>query len=925
MGRPTKSTKKALPVAEVAQAPIGENPAWWVYICPSITGVQRQCVQVCVRVMGGAMTESLDVVQGKGGRPGTTTDVQGYVICPPSHYDSYLTLREDSYVPLVTPTWIFRSVLQNSQVLLPTDRFSANPTKVFSSVVMYCVQVDVDPRKVIAALMVNGGGQLVSLPTNAATHVLCLRNSGSDYTQAVEWQRQTKSMLDDVATNVALVRDGCDRFAAGGCKGSLPDMVVQYLLGQCGLLSPQIVSYDWVQECVRQGRRVPETDFSFPENATPSPSSSSNEPPLTLQDLIDTCQKQTIYPPAPASDDLWKDLSQHAPRSEAMVGEVIVFARHIPSSLQVRMRHALEALGAAVLPSHDLVKATYVVCGYQSGAEYSAALTLHKPVVSMQWVAACIAAKAIVATSPPTSLVRQTLYAPSRRHGGIPGMDACVITLSGFSARSSPTRDDIQALVRLSGACYLSVLSRSHTTHLLCLEPTGEKFKRSIAWGLTNVVKLEWLVQSVQQWQKGPEATYSWLQPSISASITTTPVVTTTGTSSVDKRCSATTSGAPPPSPNSKPTARGKKGPKFQVDDALDALLDDPQRTTPLKSTSPPSKRPHEATPSNTSVTAVTTPIQLRKAIATNSIENNEEVVAGVPKKGRVAPAVQKKQPLTKGIKRPSSTTNDEANVAHDDTPPPPKARRRTTTTKKQKAHDDNECADQLGSTKTPKAASSQYAFLLTGSHEDMAMDASIVMALGGTVLETRRAFDLSCTHVICKHLKRTEKVVCGMASGKWILTPAYLKQCLAKGTFVDEAPFEWGGATSSKRGSGTVDPRIWPPVAQYWRQEIATGRSHGAFHGKKFGLYGTDSMTPPADMCRRIIHAAGGTILDRPSDYDQDTLVVVGEGSKADPTVGQWTVKGIPCIAPGFLIDVITKNQLEPPTWESYAVGGRA
>ncbi|RHY17486.1 hypothetical protein DYB36_009830 [Aphanomyces astaci] len=677
MGRPTKSTKKALPVAEVAQAPIEEHPAWWVYICPSITGVQRQCVQVCVRVMGGAMTESLDVVQGKGGRPGTTTDVQGYVVCLPSHYDSYLTLREDSYVPLVTPTWIFRSVLQNSQVLLPTDRFSANPTKVFSSVVMYCVQVDVDPRKVIAALMVNGGGQLVSLPTNAATHVLCLRNSGSDYTQAVEWQRQTKSMLDDVATNVALVRDGCDRFAAGGCKGSLPDMVVQYLLGQCGLLSPQIVSYDWVQECVRQGRRVPETDFSFPDNATPSPSSSANEPPLTLQDLIDTCQKQTIYPPAPASDDFWKDLSQHAPRSEAMVGEAIVFARHIPSSLQVRMRHALEALGAAVLPSHDIVKATYVVCGYQSGAEYSAALTLHKPVVSMQWVAACIAAKAIVAMSPlATSLVRQTLYAPSRRHGGIPGMDACVITLSGFSARSSPTRDDIQALVRLSGACYLSVLS-SHTTHLLCLEPTGEKFKRSIAWGLTNVVKLE-----------------------------------------------------------------------------------------------------------------------------------------------------------------------------------------------KQKAHDDKECADQLGSTKTPKAASSQYAFLLTGSHEDMAMDASIVMALGGTVLETRRAFDLSCTHVICKHLKRTEKVVCGMASGKWILTPAYLKQCLAKGTFVDEAPFEWGGATSSKRGSGTVDPRIWPPVAQYWRQEIATGRSHGAFHGKKFGLYGTDSMTPPADMCRRIIHAAGGTILDRPSDY---------------------------------------------------------
>ncbi|RHY34089.1 hypothetical protein DYB32_001171 [Aphanomyces invadans] len=358
----------------------------------------------------------------------------------------------------------------------------------------------------------------------------------------------------------------------------------------------------------------------------------------------------------------------------------------------------------------------------------------------------------------------------------------------------------------------------------------------------------------------------------------------------------------------SKPGA--KKGPKFQVDDALDALEND-KRSTPLKAASTPSKQPSTEIVAEAG-SAVTTPIQLRKAIATNSIEN--EIVA---KHGRSTIAATKK-PTAKAKKRPSRATatesNDEIEVIEQDDPPPPAKSRRTAAANRTTDAPSTPTPNKSAPLAKPKA--SRYVFLLTGSHEDMAMDASIVMALGGTVLETKRAFDPACTHIICKDLRRTEKVVCGIASGKWILYPAYLKECLAKGMFVDEVPFEWGAPTASKRtAKGSLDHRIWPLVAQYWRQEITSGRSKGAFYRRKFGLHDADSMTPPADMCRRIIQAAGGTV-------DKDTMVLVGEAKKMDQAVKRWQGLGIPCIAPGFLIDYITKDQHSRPMWQSYAVG---
>ncbi|CAK4080974.1 unnamed protein product [Aphanomyces euteiches] len=850
--------------AKKAQEDVAAAVSWWVYVCPSITGVHRKCVEVCVRVMGGGIADSLDKIHGVDPQKALGTAASFYVICHSSNYSSYLSIRDNYYVPIVTPAWIFRSVLQNSQVLLPTDKFSANPKKVFSSVVLYCVHVESDPRKVIASLVSNGGGQLVSQPTTAATHVLCLRNTGPDYERALEWQSQTKPMLEQVASNLADIREGCDCFLKDqscGKGASLPDMVVQYLLGQCGLLSPQVVSYDWVQECVKQGRRVSEQGFYFPEK----PSTKTPEHSLTVQDLVETCQKQSIYPAA-QTDELWKDEAQLS--GDSLAGEIFVLARHIPNHFQQRMAQALEALGASALMISkgdamiQVPKATYVVCGYQSGEEFALATKLAKPIVSMQWIAACIAAKTIVPTaaSSHTSLVRQILYAPAVRHGGIDGMEGCVVTLSGFSARSSPTRDEIQALVRLTGACYLAVLSRSHTTHLLCLEPSGEKYKRAQAWGMTNVVQFEWLVECARAWKMIPSSSFSWLTGNAK------PVEKEKSSSNTSTLLSVTKSTLAVP--------------KFQVEDALDAL--DEKENTPLKATNTPTTGKKETVKVD-STTDVTTPIQLRKAIENNALE------------------VIKKKTKPKASKKRPNPTNDDEEVVVVAQMPPVKARRTSQSGGNRR--------QSLSTTKKP-------IFLLTGTHEEMAINESIVMALGGTVVQSKRNFDQSCTHVVCKELRRTEKVVAGIASGKWIVTPAYLKESLVKGTFVDEAPFEWGQATAKKRMS--CDPRICLPAIKFWRLEIAAGRP-GPLDGRQFGVYGT--TVPPPEMCKRIIEAGGGQFVE-PSSYNEDTIMLVADDvKKTDKKLTTWLAKKIPCVAPGFLIDYVTKDHQKRPVWMAYAI----
>ncbi len=61
---------------------------------------------------------------------------------------------------------------------------------------------------------------------------------------------------------------------------------------------------------------------------------------------------------------------------------------------------------------------------------------------------------------------------------------------------------------------------------------------------------------------------------------------------------------------------------------------------------------------------------------------------------------------------------------------------------------------------------------------------AKMVKDLGGIVLDSKE-FDASCSHLIAGSTFRNEKLLGSIASGKWVLTSAYLDASKMAGHFV--------------------------------------------------------------------------------------------------------------------------------------------
>ena len=50
----------------------------------------------------------------------------------------------------------------------------------------------------------------------------------------------------------------------------------------------------------------------------------------------------------------------------------------------------------------------------------------------------------------------------------IPSMRECVISITGFTADTVPTREQVKCVIDTIGACYMGPLCKDYTTHLVC-------------------------------------------------------------------------------------------------------------------------------------------------------------------------------------------------------------------------------------------------------------------------------------------------------------------------------------------------------------------------------------------------------------------------------------------------------------------------
>lgn len=178
----------------------------------------------------------------------------------------------------------------------------------------------------------------------------------------------------------------------------------------------------------------------------------------------------------------------------------------------------------------------------------------------------------------------------------------------------------------------------------------------------------------------------------------------------------------------------------------------------------------------------------------------------------------------------------------------------------------------------------------------------------------------IRCTHIICIKPMRSEKFLCGVASGKWILKPEFVKACVAKGQWQPESLFEWGAGAPSSLCPGDV-PMGLLMAPMRWRKKVASSK-RGAFHGWRVLILVENIKNRPG-VYRRVIETGGGKCLplklpiqDPDSLASHLTHVIVDKSYEAD--VQCLEKRGVPCLMPEFIAEHLFE---EEPNLEKYRV----
>uniref|UniRef100_A0A182Q3E0 BRCT domain-containing protein n=1 Tax=Anopheles farauti TaxID=69004 RepID=A0A182Q3E0_9DIPT len=136
------------------------------------------------------------------------------------------------------------------------------------------------------------------------------------------------------------------------------------------------------------------------------------------------------------------------------------------------------------------------------------------------------------------------------------------------------------------------------------------------------------------------------------------------------------------------------------------------------------------------------------------------------------------------------------------------------------------------------------------------------IKQLNGQLTSDPNRYDATCTHILCGKPNRGEKMLSGIAAGKWLLSTKYLDDSFEAGYFLDEECYEWGnpkslGTLTSLATTGDI--KLFG-AAYTWRKRIANdvGKKDGAFTGFRVLL-----VVPKKEQFIRLIQSGGGYVIE--------------------------------------------------------------
>lgn len=165
-----------------------------------------------------------------------------------------------------------------------------------------------------------------------------------------------------------------------------------------------------------------------------------------------------------------------------------------------------------------------------------------------------------------------------------------------------------------------------------------------------------------------------------------------------------------------------------------------------------------------------------------------------------------------------------------------------------------------------------------------------MIRKLGGNTTlsyECEREESERATHLIIDELKKTEKFLCAIASGLWVLHSSYLDQCRKEGKFLpviftpsqqefvlcgliltycnlQEEGFEWGNPKNEKLTNISGETKLLACAAHRWRLIIRNGGPNKRpYVGMKVVIIGIDNVV---HSLTKVVKSGGGKVL--PTKY---------------------------------------------------------
>ncbi|XP_063632500.1 DNA topoisomerase 2-binding protein 1 [Cydia splendana] len=174
--------------------------------------------------------------------------------------------------------------------------------------------------------------------------------------------------------------------------------------------------------------------------------------------------------------------------------------------------------------------------------------------------------------------------------------------------------------------------------------------------------------------------------------------------------------------------------------------------------------------------------------------------------------------------------------------------------------------------------------FMLSSNVDNREETVEMILRLGGSVTdlddEDSAPPGTPATHLLCCAPARSQRVLNCIASGCWVLHPAYVARSAAHGTFLPEENFEWGNPVATCLPPVTGGERVLALAAHRWRTRRAWGQP-GPFAGVIALLHAPEQRRK---LLARLVKAGEGSVVDEEPPYTDETINVCFADPKRYP-----------------------------------------